>query len=91
MNRTPPDEPSYHGMWHMSEVGDAGRHRGGPIRWGLGLVGGIVGLAPFVPLALAIWGAFRGHLVINGGGFAVLLIGLVVGLCLGGYMATQSD
>jgi hypothetical protein len=87
----PPERDPYQAVWQMSQVGDAGGHSGRRIRWVAGIISGLICLLPFGVLTAAVWGWWQGESDLNAGGFAILLIGLALALCVGGYVATSDD
>ena len=82
----PPDP--YEAVWQMTPVGDVGKHGGRRVRWGAGIVGGLVGMFPFALVTSAVWGMWSGEFNVNAVGLAILVVGLAAALSLGGYVAT---
>jgi len=75
----------------MSQVGaETGRKRFGNLKLGAGIIAGFVAFAPFGVATAAVWGWFSGESDINGGGWAIVLIGLAAGLLVGGFVASES-
>lgn len=90
----PPEDDPYRAVWHMTPVGDAGRHggRGGrELRIWAGVIAGLIGFFPFGLMVTAAWGFWSGDPEVNSGGFALLFVGLAAGACLGGYIASNKD
>jgi hypothetical protein len=87
----PPDNDPYRSMWPMSQVGGpTGGKRSGNLKLGAGIVAGLIGFAPFGVVTSAIWGWWSGESHLTGGGWAVMVIGLAAGLCVGGFVASES-
>ena len=90
MEPQPPENDPYRAVWQMSQVGDSAQH-GRRIRWGAGIVAGLVGLLPFALLTSVFWGLWDGEFDVGPGGFAMLLIGLAAGFTVGAFVATYDD
>lgn len=87
----PPFDP-YRSMWQMSQVGEeTGHKRFGNFRFGAGIVAGLVAFAPFGVVTAALWGWWSGESDLNGGGWAVVVLGLAAGLGVGGFVASESQ
>jgi hypothetical protein len=87
----PPDNDPYRSVWQMSQVGEeTGRKRFGNLKMGAGIIAGLVAFVPFGVVASALWGWWTGGSDMNGGGWAVVVIGLAAGLCVGGFVASES-
>lgn len=86
----PPPEDPYRAVWQMSQVGGpAKRKRLAGLRLGAGLIAGLVAFAPFGVVTAAIWGWWSGESHVNGGGWAVMIIGLAAGFAAGGFVASE--
>lgn len=78
-------------MWQMSQVGGPTRRkRFGNLRLGAGIIAGLIAFAPFAVVAAAVWGWWSGESDMNGGGWAVVVIGLAAGFATGGFVASES-
>ena len=88
----PPGQDPYRAVWQMSQVGqEAGRRkRFGNLRLGAGIIAGLVAFMPFAVAASAVWGWWSGESDLNGGGWAIVVIGLAAGLGVGGFVASES-
>ena len=79
-------------MWQMSQVGEeTGRKRFGNYKLLAGIIAGLVAFAPFGVVTAALWGWWSGESHMNGGGWAVIVIGLAAGLAVGGFVASESQ
>lgn len=86
----PPPNP-YGSVWQMSQVGqETGHKRFGNFRLVAGIIAGLVAFAPFGVVTAALWGWWSGESHVNGGGWAVIVIGLAAGLGVGGFVASES-
>lgn len=75
----------------MSQVGgETRRKRFGNLKLGTGLVAGLITFVPFGIVTAALWGWFAGESDLNGGGWAVALVGLAAGFGVGGFVASES-
>lgn len=78
-------------MWQMSQVGGPTKgKRLANLRLGAGIIAGLVAFAPFAVATAAIWGWWSGESHVNGGGWAVMIIGLAAGFAAGGFVASES-
>lgn len=82
----------YRSMWPMSQVGqETGHKRFGNLRLGAGIIAGLVAFAPFGVVTAALWGWWTGESHVNGGGWAVIVLGLAAGLAVGGFVASADS
>ncbi len=91
MDPQPPPEDPFRAVWQMSSVGDAGKHGDRSIRWVAGIVGTLVGFVPFAVVVGAVWGLFGDSPEVTSGGVAILVVGVALSLCLGGWLATNRE
>jgi len=82
----------YQSVWQMSEVGGTeGRHTSN-LKIGTGIIAGLLTLTPFALVTTLVWGWWGdGDLDWNGGGWAILLIGLAAAMGVGGFAASESS
>lgn len=86
----PPEGDPYRSVWQMSQVGETtGRKHFANLRLGAGIMAGLVSFLPFVAVAGAIWGWWSGESNMNGGGWAVIVLGLAAALSVGGFVASE--
>ena len=87
----PPGNDPYRSVWQMSQVGqETGRKRFGNLRLGAGIIAGLVAFMSFGLATSAVWGWWSGESNLNGGGWAIIVIGLAAGLGVGGFVASES-
>jgi hypothetical protein len=83
----------YQSVWQMSQVGGTeGGRRTSNLKIGTGIIAGLITLVPFALVTTVVWGWWGdSDADWNGGGWAILLVGLAAAFGVGGFAASESN